>query len=390
MAKAGGAQPYPRLVKRHSKIRLGYLSGDFREHPLGRLVAEMFEVHDRDRFEVYAYCYSQDDGSAVRQRLIQGVDHFCSIQGLSPRSAAQKIHQDEIDILIDLTGYTGHSHSEILALRPAPVQVSYLGYLATTGSDFVDYIIADAQAIPETEDQFFTEKVVRLPFFQVSDRTRKAARVPSRQALGLPQDAFIYCCFNQPYKITPELFERWMTILRRVPKSVLWLYAFHAETRKNLAAAPTAYGIDSTRIIFAQRASMEEHLARMRIADLFLDTSPYNAGATAPASDALWAGLPVLTCPGTGFASRMCASLLQAAEIPELIAHSPEAYEQMAIELAHDQQRLTTLSERLNERRQSMALFDCPRTVSNLETAFTAMLINAAQGKSPKDIDIKS
>ena len=355
------------------RIRLGYLSGDFHEHATADLTAELFERHDRGRFEVVAYSYGRDDGSPMRRRLACAFDRFVDLAPLSHRDAAARIHQDGIDILVDLKGYTHHARPQIMARRPAPVQVNYLGYPATMGADFIDYIIVDSFVAPGDQQPFFTERLVHLPgCYQANDTRRDfATTAPSRADCGLPRDAFVFCSFNNSYKITPAFFDIWMRLLNAVRGSVLWLLAPSDLVRRNLRREAERRGVDPGRLVFAAIVPRPAHLARHRNADLFLDTVPCNAHTTA--SDALWAGLPVLTCAGTTFASRVAGSLLTALGLPELIAASPSDYERMARELASQRQRLMTIRDALARHREAGTLFDCARFTHQIEAAYSRM-----------------
>jgi len=369
----------PRLAKPkgygHKKIRIGYCSSDFSLHPVSMLTVEMFELHDRERFEVYGYCWSPEDGSALRSRVMAAMDHFTRIDTLSDLQAAQKIRADEIDILIDLQGQTAGARANMLAYRPAPLQITYLGQPATTGFPFIDYVIADRFLIPEESAQFYSEKPLYMPdVYQVSDRKRVAGPKPTRQSCGLPETGFVFCSFNNNYKLTPDMFDVWMSILRRVPGSVLWLLADNQWAEDNLRLEAQARGIDASRLVFAGRVSPENYLARYLIADLFLDSFPFNAGTTA--NDALFMALPVLTCSGRSFASRMAGALLTAAGCPELITVDLASYEEKAVALATDAVVISELKSRLGDVRTGGLLFDTPRFVSALERNLLAVLKN--------------
>jgi len=374
-AKARGAVAVarPAAAARDGRLRIGYLSSDFREHAMGHLMVDALEIHDRSRFAVTAYSTGIDDGSALRRRFHGGIERFVDLRRHTDADAARAIAADGIDILVDLTGFTAFSRTSILAARPAPVQVNWLGYPGTLGAPYVDYIVADPTVIEPGEDGFFTERVVRLPdCYQPNDRRRAIAEAtPTRRECGLPEDGFVFCCFNSAYKLTPALFDGWARILAAVPGSVLWLYAGNAQVAVNLRREGVARGLEPHRLVFAQPLPHAEHLARHRLADLFLDTLPYNAHTTA--SDALWAGLPVLTHRGTTFAGRVAASLLRAAGLPELIVDGQEAYEAEAVALARSPGRLHDLRQRLARGRPVCPLFDTPRFTRHLETAYRAM-----------------
>jgi len=365
----GAAPLSDRAGYRHRKLRIGYLSSDFCSHAVSILTAELYALHDRKLVEVYGFCWSNEDGSALRQRVIKGMDHYVRIAGISDLQAAQLIRAHEIDILVDLHGLTSGTRPDILAHRPAPVQITWLGFPGTSGMDSIDYVLADAFVLPPELAPYFTEQPLYLPdTFQINDRQRQIGPRPSRAGCGLPEDGFVYCCFNNSHKITPEQFASWARILQRVPDSVLWLVADCEQVRDNLRIAALRHGLSSERLVFADRALPADYLARYQAADLFLDTLPFNAGTTA--SDALWAGLPLLTCAGRSFAGRMAGSLLQAAGLPELVTRSRQEYEDLAVALAGSPRKLGTLRKRLARNRDNCALFDSPRFVRNLEQLY--------------------
>jgi predicted O-linked N-acetylglucosamine transferase (SPINDLY family) len=341
------------------------------------LTVELLELHDRERFEVYAFDWSRDDGSALRQRVIDAVDHFERIHELTDEAAARLIASREIDILIDLQGQTLGARANMLAFRPAPIQITYLGLPATTGLPFIDHVIADRFVIPENAQRYYSEKPLYLPdVYQASDRQRVHSPATTRTACGLPEDAFVFCSFNNNYKITPAVFAHWMNILRRVPGSVLWLLADNVWAEHNLRREAIAAGIAPERLVFATRAQPEDYLARYAVADLFLDCHPFNGGTTA--NDALWMGLPVLTCAGQTFASRMAGALLTAAGLPELITTELADYEERAVALAMAPQRCAALRAHLQRERDSGVLFDTPRFVRALEAQFEQLAASAA------------
>ena len=357
----------------HAKIRVAYLSSDFCLHPVGMLTVELFELHDRKNFEIFGFCWSKDDRSSLRQRILQAMDHFYTIGDLSDEAAAKLIREQEIDIVVDLHGQTLGARPGLLAYRPAPIQITYLGLPATTGLPFIDYMIVDRFLAPEELLDNYSEKPIYMPdVYQVSDRKRLSAPVPTRDGCGLPPDGFVFCSFNNNYKYTPEMFTVWMNILRRVPESVLWLLADNKWAESNLRKEAAARGIDSGRLIFAPRVSPPAYLARYGTADLFLDTFPFNAGTTA--NDALWMGLPVLTLSGRAFASRMAGALLTAARVPELITYDFTAYEEKAVELASSPRQCQRLRKRLLQTRESGVLFDTPRFTRNLEAHFARLV----------------
>lgn len=363
----------PRLAPKkpygHRKIRIGYCSGDLCLHPVAMLTVELFELHDRERFEVYGFDWSREDGSDLRRRVIAGMDHFERIHGLSDEDAARLIRRHEIDILVDLQGQTLGARANMLAYRPAPVQVTYLGLPATTGLPFIDYVVADRFLIPEAAHGFYSERPLYLPdVYQVSDRQRRHAPAPTRESVGLPDNAFVFCAFNNNYKITPEVFRTWMRILSRTPGSVLWLLADNTWAEHNLRRTAVGMGIDGERLVFARRTLPEQYLAQYLVADLFLDCYPFNGGTTV--NDALWMGTPVVTRTGQTFASRMAGALLTAAGLPELVTGDLDAYEEKAVALAASPEECRRLRAHLAQVREHGVLFDTPRLVRNLEDAF--------------------
>ena len=368
------------------KIRVGYLSGDFRAQATSFLLVGVLEQHDASRFEIHAFDNGWDDGSETRKRIDAAVHRVVNIRGLSDAQAARAIRDSGIDILVNLNGYFGDDRNHVFAQRPAPVQVNYLGFPGTLGAPYMDYIVADPIVIPDAQRTFFTEKVVHLPHsYQANDNRRAMSnRVFSRSDFGLPQDGFVFCCFNNNYKITPHTFDGWMRILARVPGSVLWLIEDNALASNNLRKEAAARGIDPARLVFAARMEPDEHLARHRYADLCLDTLPYNAHTTA--SDALWAGLPLLTCAGGTFAGRVAASLLTNIGLPDLIASSQEDYERLAVAFATQPDRLNALRQKLDANRLTAPLFDTERFTRHLEQAYAAMHARRKAGQRPDHI----
>jgi protein O-GlcNAc transferase len=362
--------PQPRSGKR---IRLGYLSADLRQHPVAQLIVELIERHDRRDFEVIGYSFGPENRTPMRARFTGAFDRFVDIDKTHHRQAAELIHSDAIDILIDLTGYTAFCRPGILAYRPAPIQVNYLGFPGTMGADFIDYIIVDPFLVPMDQQPFYSEKLVYLPdCYQASDTRRKIADPPpTRAACDLPEQGFVFCSFNNAYKITPTVFDIWMRLLKAVPGSVLWLYTTNDLVKENLRHEASVRGVAAERVVFAQPAPMPEYLARLGLADLFLDTLPYNAGATA--NDALWAGLPLLTCAGGTYVGRMAGAVLTAAGLPELITTSLEAYESLALRLATEPGLLAGLRQKLTRNRSTVPLFDTARFTRNLEMAYRRM-----------------
>jgi protein O-GlcNAc transferase len=375
---------------RHQRIKLAYFSFDLREHPAARLMVDLIERHDRAQFEVFAISSGPDDKSALRRRVEQACDHFIDVGQLADAAIAEKLRALEIDIIVDLDGHTEGSRSRALAWRPVPAQVAYLGYPASMGAEFIDYAIVDRTIVPEDQQPFFTEKLVYLPdCFQVSDSKRPVpARSESRAKLGLPQDALVFACFNNTYKIAQPMFEVWMRLLGAVPHSVLWLVADNRWAEANLKTAARQLAIDPARLIFTPRVDYHSFLSRQLTADLFLDTSPYNGGATC--NDALWAGLPVITCCGRTYAARMAASLLQAVGMPELATPSLKHYEALALALAHDPAQLARLKGKLVEARSQCTLFDTERFCRNLEAAFSEMRRVSEAGEQPSSFSIET
>ena len=371
----------------HDRIRIAYLSADYHKHATAYLVAELMERHDRQRFEVLGVSFGVDDRSAMRARMVRSFDRFFDVRGISDREVARMLKDMEVDIAVDLKGYTTDQRPEILSHRAAPVQVNYLGFPGSMGTDFMDYIIADRIVAPFADQAFYSEKIVHLPdSYQANDSKREiAALTPSRAEAGLPEEGFVFCCFNDSYKITAPLFDIWMRLLAQVPGSVLWLISCNAGTMGRLTAA-AARGIDPKRLVFAPRRELPDHLARQRLADLFLDTLPYNAHTTT--SDALWAGLPVLTARGESFAGRVAASLLTAAGLPELITDNLSDYETLALKLAQSPELLGVYRKRLAEGRDSCALFDSERFRGNIEAAYTSMWQRAEAGLPPESFSV--
>ncbi len=370
------------------RLRIGYVSADFRNHPTAHLMRGLFRLHDRERFETCIYALCGDDGSDYYRRIKADADRFVDLAGASNADIAGRIHVDGIHILIDLMGYTAYARSEVFALQPAPVQVSYLGYPGTMGAPFMPYIIADPIVLPEESQCYFNENPVYLPeCYQVNDRWQEIAETGIRRVdQDLPEQSFVFCCFNQIQKLDPVLFSVWMCILRRVPGSVLWLYSEDQEAQDNLRATAAACGVTGERLVFAKRLPKDRHLERHRLADLFLDTRIYGAHTTA--SDALWAGLPVLTCMGETFQARVAASVLQAVEMPELITHSLEEYEERAVWLATRPADLTLLRDKLAYNHLRTPLFDTERFVRHLERAYELMWDRHVRGLSPAPLHV--
>jgi predicted O-linked N-acetylglucosamine transferase (SPINDLY family) len=355
----------------HDKIRLAYLSADFHQHPTAQLMVELFEKHDRSRFEVTAIAFGPDDNSAMRTRLKQAFDRFEDVRGQSDADVARMLRGRETDIVIDLNGHTQGARPGIFAHRPAPVAVNYLVYPGTTGADYMDVILADAIVAPASQQEFFREKIVHLPgCYQANDGTRLVHAAPSRAACGLPEGGIVFCCFNNNWKITAPVFDIWMRLLTAVPGSVLWL--LDGPGKDNLRKEAAARGVDASRLIFAPHAVPDAHLARHQCADLFLDTLPYNAHTTA--SDALYAGVPLVTEVGQVFQSRVAASLLNALDMGELVTTSANAYEALALELASNPALLKATREKLARNLKTAPFYDGARFVKNIEAAYAAML----------------
>jgi predicted O-linked N-acetylglucosamine transferase (SPINDLY family) len=359
--------------KRREKIRIGYYSEDFREHPVAHLIVELFELHNKDQFELFGFYLGPPDSSKIHKRVSSAFNQFIDVGLKSDKDIALMSREIGIDIAVDLGGFTGLHRPGIFSYRAAPIQVNYLGYPGTMGAKYIDYIIADPIIIPTESQQYYSEKIVYLPnTYQPNDKNRLIAeKVFSKDELGLPKDSFVFCCFNSSFKITPDTFDGWMRILKATKGSVLWLLEGNPITALNLRKEAQVRGIDSNRLIFAKKLFPPEHLARCQVADLFLDTLPYNAHTTA--SDALWAGLPILTCMGESFASRVAASLLKAIELPELITTTQEQYEATAIELATNPEKFKDIKNKLERNRLTTALFDTPRFTKHIEAAYKQM-----------------
>ncbi len=363
--------------------RIGYVSSDLRDHAVGYLMAELFEVHDRAAVEVFAYYCGPESSEGLNSRIRANVEHWLDLRGMSDEAAARRIAADGIDILVDVNGHTRDARLGVFARRPAPIQVNWLGFPGTVGSAFHHYIIADPAIIPPGSEAFYSEKVVRLACYQPNDRKRVvAADKPTRADAGLPDDAFVFCCFNGPQKITSFTFGRWMEILKRTAASVLWLLECGPETEGDLRAHAEAAGVDPGRLIFAPKQPNAQHLARYGLADLFLDTAPYGAHTTA--ADALFMGVPVLTFWGRGFAARVCGSLVSAAGLPDLVCDSPRAYVERAVALARDPAEVARLKQRLEDGRDSCVLFDTDRLARDLEALYRGMVSDYQAGHLPR------
>ncbi|HWG04468.1 MAG TPA: tetratricopeptide repeat protein, partial [Beijerinckiaceae bacterium] len=370
------------------KIRVGYLSGEFRAQATSFLLVGVLERHDREKFEVYAIDNGDDDGSETRRRVVDAVHRVVPTKHLTDAEAAARIRENEIDILVNLNGYFGEARMDVFAHRPAPIQVNFLGFPGTLGALYIDYIVADRTVIPASNAAFFTEKVVTLPHcYQPNDRSRPiAADVPSRVSQGLPEQGFVFCCFNNNFKINPRGFGVWMRILAQTEGSVLWLLEDSAAAAANLRREAETRGIAAERLVFAPRRLLADHLARHRCADLFLDTTPYGAHTTA--SDALWAGLPVLTALGATFASRVAASLLTTIGLPELIAADLDTYADLAVALAADRARLKEIRDKLAANRLTTPLFDSALYARHIEAAYGRMAERLRAGLPPDHFEV--
>jgi predicted O-linked N-acetylglucosamine transferase (SPINDLY family) len=373
----------------HERIRVAYLTADFRPHPVAFLIAGVFEQHDKSRFETIGVSFGAWGESEIRTRIRGAFEHFHDVRNASDGEVAALLRKMEVDVAVDLMGFTEGCRPAILKQRPAPLQVNFLGFPGTMGAEHMDYILADRVLIPAEEQRFYAEKVVYLPdTYQANDSKRRVAEhTPTRAEAGLPDAGFVFCCFNNNYKITPETFDIWMRLLVGVEGSVLWLLEDNSVAASNLRAQAQGRGVDPGRLIFASRTTPAEHLARQRLADLFLDTSPYTAHTTC--SDALWVGLPVVTFTGPTFAARVASSLLEAAGMSELVAASPQEYERLALHLARDRDTLSQAKEKLARNRDSCALFDTARFTRHLEAAFVRMVERRRAGLPPESFAVE-
>ncbi len=381
---------FPHDVRKSSKtkITIGYLSNDFRNHPMAHLMLGLFGLHNRNEFSIFCYSYGEDDASTYRAQIRRDCDRFVDIHNLNDTAAAKCIYEDQVDILVDLKGYTRGNRIGIYALRPAPVQVRYLGLAGTTGADFFDYIITDRIVTPEEHARYYSENFAYMPHsYQVNDHTQEISNKDWKKAdFGLPEGSFVFCSFNQSYKIEPVMFNSWMKIIQQIPESVLWLQGTNETAKKNLRLEAEVRGMKSDRLIFAEKLSKSEHLARLRLADVALDTRIVSGAATT--SDALWVGLPVITLQGSNFASRMSSSILTAIGLSELVVHSIEEYESLAIDLAHNPGKLQAIRQKLARNLTTEPLFDTPRFARNLEKAYREMWKIFMAGESPRQIEV--
>ncbi|MDF0494522.1 O-linked N-acetylglucosamine transferase, SPINDLY family protein [Bradyrhizobium yuanmingense] len=380
----------PRTRTQASRLRVAYLSADFRNHATANLTAGLFEQHDRERFDITAISYGPDDHSKMRDRVKAAFERFEDVTHLADDDVVKLIRGLDIEVLVDLGGFTTGARPEILARRAAPIQVSYLGFPGTMGASYMDYILADRIVIPDEEQKHYTEKVVYLPdTYQVTDAKRPILPdAPARSEVDLPEAAFVYCAFNRTSKITPPLFDVWMRLLAKTAGSVLWLLDGDPIARENLRREAVSRGIAAERLVFAPPVPVENHLARHRLAHLFLDTLPYNAHTTA--SDALWAGLPVLTCLGTTFAGRVAASLLNAVGLPELVTRSLDEYEDLALRIAHDPELRAALNSKLAMHRTAWPLFDTARMTRHIEQAFEEIWRRHCAGEAPASFAVQT
>jgi len=398
VAKIFNNTKYPRTntlgeikkIKSDGKIRIAYYSADFFKHATSYLIVQLFELHDKHNFEFYGFSFGLDIKDEMQTRVAAAFTKFIDVSTKSSIEVAKLSRQLKIDIAIDLKGYTKDNRTEIFALGCAPIQVNYLGYPGTMASDYIQYIIADKILIPENLQSFYSEKIVYLPnSYQVNDSNRKiSSKILNKKDFGLPEDGFIFCCFNNNYKITPEIFNIWMRIIKSVDGSVLWLLEDNPTASRNLIREAEVRGVSGERLIFGGRVEVEEHLARQQLADLFLDTLPCNAHTTA--SDALWAGLPVLTCVGNSFAGRVAASLLAALDLQELITYDLRDYEELAIRLATQSDKLLNIKNELNTNKLKKPLFDTKLFANDIETAFKLIYKRYQEGLEPDHIYVAS
>jgi predicted O-linked N-acetylglucosamine transferase (SPINDLY family) len=384
-----GMPPAPPAVARAPsgrRPRIGYVSSDLRDHAVGFAMTDVIETHDRDKFEIFAYDCGIATADCTRARIKAATEHWTDLNPLDDVQAYERIRQDGIDILVDLNGYTKDARTKVFAMRPAPIAVNWFGFPGTMGSPYHHYLLADEHIVPASHEHYYSEQVLRLPCYQPNDRKRPVGAIPTRAQAGLPEDAFVFCCLNGMQKITALTFQRWTIVLRHVPNSVLWLLTGTDEANARLRAKAAELGVAPERLIFADKRPNPEHLARYPLADLFLDTFPYGAHTTA--ADSLWMGVPILTLRGRGFAARVCASLVHAAGLPEMVCTTPNDYVVRAIGLGNDRARLKALRERLVAGRDTCTLFDTPRLVRALEARYDEMLRSPIPMPDLRNLDV--
>ena len=368
---------YSHIKKNKKKIRLGYFSADFYSHAVSLLISRVFELHNKENFEVLGFALQKPIfQDSMRDRIIKSFDEFYDLEEMTDLEVINLARSKEIDIAIDLTGFTNNNRANIFFNRIAPIQISFLGYPGSMGLKNMDYIIADKILIPEEDKNFYTEKIIYMPdSYQANDNTKKISdKTFTHKELGLPKDSFIFCCFNSPHKITPEIFKTWVKIISKVKNSVLWLYVLNEQTIKNLKKEMTKNFLSEDRIVFAKKIDVELHLARLKFADLCLDTLPYNGHTTT--SDALWAGVPVLTCIGKTFAGKVSASLLTASNMNELITKNLKEYEDLAVDLATNAKKLNDVKNKLKNNNKTSKLFNSEIFTKNLEMAYKTIYKN--------------
>lgn len=374
----------------HDRIRIGYVSSDLHDHPVTHLIAGMLEAHDRSRFMIHAFSTAPVKDDKYRNRISNACEVFVNAQAMGSNELSQRIRDAEIDILVDLNGHTTGSRTDIFAARSAPVQVAHLGYPGTMGADYIDYLIADRHVVPKTAESNYSEKIVCLPnSYQPNDLKRVISDAPvSRRDFGLPDEGFVFCCFNNNFKVTPDVFGVWIHLLKAVSGSALWLYCDNGPAEENLKREAERHGIPASRLVFAKKLPLEEYRAQYKLADLFVDTLYYDAHTVG--SDAMWAGLPLITCTGKTFAGRVATSLLHAAGLPELVTNSLENYEKLALELATNPGKLRSIKSRLAENRVKCPLFDTARYARDIEAAYTQMWERSQKGKPPQGFEVAS
>jgi predicted O-linked N-acetylglucosamine transferase (SPINDLY family) len=379
---------FTKKISKNKKIKIGYLCGEFREHATSVLMTEVWEKHNKENFEIIAFDSGWDDKSLSRNRIIAAFDKFIDISKMSDFDAAKLIYKEQIDILINLNGFVGIGKPIVFSYRPAPIQINYLGFPGTIGSKYIDYILCDQTVVPFQSKKFYNEKIIYLPdSYQANDTKRKISEKKFlREELSLPKESFVFCCFNNNYKITPNMFDVWAVLLKKIDNSVLWLIEGNSEATENLKKEAKIRNIDGSRLIFAKRMKLEDHLARYKNADLFLDTLPYNAHTTA--SDSLWAGLPVLTCIGKAFPGRVAASLLRSLDLPELITYSENEYIAKAEEFAQNPEKLRLIKNKLDTNKFSKPLFNTELFCRSLESAFKIVFDKNRLGLETEDVSI--